>query len=273
MNQNKQLTIMEFSRLTGIKRENLRFYDRIGLLSPEKRGENNYRYYSRRQLGEAYLIASLRGLGVSIEDIKVFTCKGTQQNLLTLFTQQEARIQAEIRSLQETSLLMQIHADMVGEALFRGKNALFLEEKKEEEAIFLCPPIPTHMDDDSGMIYSYDYAEANGINLGFPPGTLIAKECLEAKETPLGYSYYFKVGNSSGGNAYKPAGLYAVIYGHCAQWNGQCLYAQVLHFIKEQGLLICGNVYEEYPIGDSATQSREKYDIKLEIPVMKIPLE
>ena len=45
MSQKKQLSILEFSRLTGIKRENLRFYDRIGLLSPEARGENGYRYY------------------------------------------------------------------------------------------------------------------------------------------------------------------------------------------------------------------------------------
>ena len=40
MNQKKQLSILEFSRLTGISRDNLRFYDRIGLLCPEQRGEN-----------------------------------------------------------------------------------------------------------------------------------------------------------------------------------------------------------------------------------------
>ena len=32
MNQKKKLSILEFSRLTGISRDNLRFYDRIGLL-------------------------------------------------------------------------------------------------------------------------------------------------------------------------------------------------------------------------------------------------
>lgn len=266
MTQNKQLTIMEFSRLTGIKRENLRYYDRIGLLSPETRGENNYRYYSRRQLSEAYMIISLRGLGVSIEDIKVFSRKSTQENMLTLFAQQEARIQVEIRNLQETSLVMQIHADMVREALTHRENTLFLEEKKEE-AIFLCPPISSDMDDDAATTFSYEYAEANGINLGFPSGTLISKTCLESKDTVLGYSYYFKVG--SGGNACKPAGLYAVVYGHCEQWNGECLYTQVLDFIKEQGLRICGDAYEEYPISDGAIQNGEQYGIKLEIPVMK----
>ena len=64
MGQKKNLSILEYSRLTGIKRDNLRFYDRIGLLKPEIRGENGYRYYTRRQLSSAYLISGLRLLGV-----------------------------------------------------------------------------------------------------------------------------------------------------------------------------------------------------------------
>ena len=70
MNQKKKLSILEFSRLTGISRDNLRFYDRIGLLCPEQRGENNYRYYARSQLNSAYLISSLRLLEVGLEDIR-----------------------------------------------------------------------------------------------------------------------------------------------------------------------------------------------------------
>ena len=66
MNQKKKLSILEFSRLTGISRDNLRFYDRIGLLCPEQRGENNYRYYARHQLNSAYLIGSLRLLEVGL---------------------------------------------------------------------------------------------------------------------------------------------------------------------------------------------------------------
>ena len=34
MGQKKNLSILEYSRLTGIKRDNLRFYDRIGFFKP-----------------------------------------------------------------------------------------------------------------------------------------------------------------------------------------------------------------------------------------------
>lgn len=77
MSEKKQLSILEFSRLTGIKRDNLRFYDRIGLLKPEIRGENGYRYYTRRQLSSAYLIGGLRLLGVGLEDIKRYSAGRT----------------------------------------------------------------------------------------------------------------------------------------------------------------------------------------------------
>lgn len=266
MNQKKQLSIMEFSRLTGIKRENLRFYDRIGLLSPDKRGGNNYRYYSRHQLSGANLIVGLRGLGVGIEDIKKYTEKHTQQDILKLFAQQDSRIEAEMQRLREVRLMMQSYSALVRDMLLHGENETFLEQREQEE-IFLCPPIPDGMDEDEGGIFSYDYAESMGINLGFPQGTLISRELLEKKETAAGEQYYFKV--SSGGNAYKPAALYAVVYGQCDQWNVRDLYTRLLGFIAAEGLSICGNAYEEYLLGDIETQNKEQFCTKLEIPVVK----
>lgn len=80
MSEKKQFTIQEFAHLTGIKRDNLRFYDRIGLLSPQSRGDNKYRYYSRMQLNSAYLIYTLRSLDVSIEEIRQYLTKNTSDS-------------------------------------------------------------------------------------------------------------------------------------------------------------------------------------------------
>ena len=102
MGQKKNLSILEYSRLTGIKRDNLRFYDRIGLLKPEIRGENGYRYYTRRQLSSAYLISGLRLLGVGLEDIRHYSAERTPEKMLGLFAEQEAKIQTENKKLQET---------------------------------------------------------------------------------------------------------------------------------------------------------------------------
>ena len=141
MNQEKQLSILEFSRLTGISRDNLRFYDRIGLLCPEQRGENNYRYYARSQLNSAYLISSLRLLEVGLEDIRRYSAGRTPERMLAFFAQQEERIQAEIARLRETSEIMKLRASLAQEALAHAEGAYLLEERPRER-IFLCPPAP-----------------------------------------------------------------------------------------------------------------------------------
>lgn len=139
MNQKKQLSILEFSRLTGISRDNLRFYDRIGLLCPEQRGENNYRYYARSQLNSAYLISSLRLLEVGLEDIRRYSTGRTPERMLAFFAQQEERIQAEIARLRETSEIMKLRASLAQEALAHAEGAYLLEDRPRER-IFLCPP-------------------------------------------------------------------------------------------------------------------------------------
>lgn len=141
MNQKKKLSILEFSRLTGISRDNLRFYDRIGLLCPEQRGENNYRYYARHQLNSAYLIGSLRLLEVGLEDIRHYSAGRTPERMLALFARQEERIQAEIARLRETSEIMKLRASLAREALAHADGEVLVEERPRER-IFLCPPPP-----------------------------------------------------------------------------------------------------------------------------------
>lgn len=263
MNNKKQLSILEFSRLTGIKRENLRFYDRIGLLSPEERGENNYRYYSRHQLNTAYLIVSLRSFGVGIEDIRKYVADQTPEKTMKLFEQQMARIQSEIKRLNEKKLIMQMYSQTTKDAVAHNWNDIFLQEK-EREPIFLCHQIPDEMDEEQGEIMSYDFAEENGIDLASPQGVLVNKERLLSNDFQKFDKCYFRVGQ--GGNAFKEAGLYAVEYQMCDSWNVESAYKRLLNFIEEQGLEICGDAFEEYPIGELDTK-KGLGCIRLEIPV------
>ncbi len=172
MNQKKQLSILEFSRLTGISRDNLRFYDRIGLLCPEQRGENNYRYYARSQLNSAYLISSLRLLEVGLEDIRRYSAGRTPERMLAFFAQQEERIQAEIARLRETSEIMKLRASLAQEALAHAEGAYLLEERPRER-IFLCPPAPDGLSGEESEIFAYEYAAGKGVHLGHPAGVLI----------------------------------------------------------------------------------------------------
>lgn len=79
METDKLLTISEFSSLTGIKIANLRYYDKINILKPAFRTENNYRFYTYFQLNLAYVIVSLRNMNISLETIKKYIQSRTPQ--------------------------------------------------------------------------------------------------------------------------------------------------------------------------------------------------
>ncbi len=267
MSEKNHMPIREFSRLTGIKPANLRFYDQIGLLSPETRGENGYRYYSRRQLNSAYLISDLRELGVGLEEINRYAADRSPEKMLALFSKQDERIQKEIERLREIRHILKLHADMAHDALRHGESALLLEER-EREALFLCPPIPAGMDEEEGSIFSYAYAGRHGIHLGYPLGAIVRQDDFTAGCTFPASRFYFKTHRRR--NAWKPAGLYAVAYARCDVPPSEEVYHRLLHYIREQNLRPCGDVYEEYPLDEMAVQDTDRFGIRLEVPVQRV---
>lgn len=266
MKDKSYMAIKEFSRLTGIKRENLRYYDQIGLLSPECRGENGYRYYNQRQLTTAYLIVSLRELGIGIEEVKNYVDRRTPENMFSLFKAQKKHILKEMKRLQSTLEIMQLYVNMAEDALKYNENSINIEYKKKEP-IFLGPILSTDDLDvlDDSVISFYDFAAENGFDLGYPLGTVIYKENIESEEPLLVLQHYFKV--KSDQNSYKPEGKYAVIYGRCAYGESDALYEKLLAFIKNNNLRICSHAYEEYPLNELSTKDDQQYCVKIEIMV------
>lgn len=264
MNQKSTMPIREFARLTGIRPANLRFYDQIGLLSPELRGENGYRYYSRRQLSTAYLISVLRDLGVGLEEIKRYAGERSPQQMLALFGEQDKRIQAEMNRLRAMRELMRLRADMEAEALRHEDGTLLLAEK-EREPIFLGPPLERGTPEDDGLLQTYEAAAGQGVNLSFPLGAVMARQAMETADLSDVARYYFKV--RRGHNAYKPAGTYAVAYGRCAMGQSDDYYERLLRFIRDRGLGIAGDAYEEYLLDELSVQDETRYMVHLEVPV------
>ncbi|MGL5753962.1 MAG: MerR family DNA-binding transcriptional regulator [Paraclostridium sp.] len=65
-----RLSIGEVSKIFGISRETLRYYDKIGILSPEVNPDNGYRYYLFKHLEKLSLILGIKLLGISLSDIR-----------------------------------------------------------------------------------------------------------------------------------------------------------------------------------------------------------
>lgn len=64
------MKISELETLSGLTRDTIRYYERIGLLSPPVRKSNSYRVYTQKHLRELAFIKKGREIGFSLEEIK-----------------------------------------------------------------------------------------------------------------------------------------------------------------------------------------------------------
>lgn len=64
------MNIQELEKRTGITKQNIRFYEKKGLLHPRRNDLNNYREYTEEEVRTLKTIRVLRKLDVSIEDIR-----------------------------------------------------------------------------------------------------------------------------------------------------------------------------------------------------------
>lgn len=68
--EEKQLFIGELARQIGINPKTVRYYEDINLLPKSKRGENNYRIYSKDTLNRLIFIKKAQSLGFTLREIK-----------------------------------------------------------------------------------------------------------------------------------------------------------------------------------------------------------
>ncbi len=101
------MKINEIEAKTGMDRANIRFYEREGLIAP-KRLENGYRDYSEEDLRILQSIKLLRGLHISLDEIKALQTH--DKELSDILSQQVRRLEQEKEDAsyaQEVCLAMQ----------------------------------------------------------------------------------------------------------------------------------------------------------------------
>ena len=69
--KDKYYSIGRVSEICNIPIKTLRYYDKINVMVPSIRQENNnYRYYSHDQMVRLFIIKRLRYLGFSLEEVR-----------------------------------------------------------------------------------------------------------------------------------------------------------------------------------------------------------
>jgi len=92
----------DFAKLAQISPHTLRYYDKIGIFSPEHvHAESGYRLYSVRQLTQLNRVLALRDLGFSIDEIRnTITHPNNDTDWLDLLAEKENQLQQHIATEQ-----------------------------------------------------------------------------------------------------------------------------------------------------------------------------
>ncbi|GKX67931.1 MerR family transcriptional regulator [Inconstantimicrobium mannanitabidum] len=97
------MRIKEVEEHIGITSKNIRFYEKEGLLLPNRNTENGYREYSEVDLEKLKKIKLLRKLGISIEDIRLLQVE--QIEFSDVLNKQIDNFKSVINSLNEAANL------------------------------------------------------------------------------------------------------------------------------------------------------------------------
>lgn len=95
----------EVSKITGVSKDTLYFYDKVGLLKPDRIDpKNHYRYYSHRNLWQLDVITACRKLNIPIEKIKeILSFKDNQKvtDLLNEYKDEALRLATYYKKVAE----------------------------------------------------------------------------------------------------------------------------------------------------------------------------
>ncbi|MNK65517.1 HTH-type transcriptional activator mta [compost metagenome] len=132
------LTVKSVAKLAGVSVRTLHHYDEIGLLRPAALSDAGYRQYSDADLERLQQILFFRELDFSLQEIKQILERpdfDRREALLThrrLLTEKQTRLQAILRSVDQTLEAMGRGETMEKDVMFEVFNDPKLKEYQEE---------------------------------------------------------------------------------------------------------------------------------------------
>ncbi|MDS0526306.1 MerR family transcriptional regulator [Clostridium sp. SHJSY1] len=272
INLKKYLSIGDFSKLSGISRKNLIYYDDIGLLKPALVKENGYRYYSYSQLDLVSIILFLKDLDVPLKDIKSYIENISHYNLIQLISHQRDKIFEELNRLNQMNYIIEQRTKNIAMMSNVNYNDVFLENC-EEEALFLSPDFTfstsdIDLEEDFGNFLDYCYSKK--ILYGYPVG-VCGKYSDVLSGKPHLYNYFYKLSPNmkSIERTFKPSGLYVTTYDNSYLAEDFKVFQRIDDYIQKNNISVYGAVYIENISDEMITKSPNKYLSKISVQVTK----
>ncbi|MDR3053444.1 MAG: MerR family transcriptional regulator [Coriobacteriales bacterium] len=260
-------TISEVARYARISRDTLLFYDKIGLLSPSTRGENNYRYYSQEQLAHINVIKTLQELGMPLKTITGLRKRRTPELVVEVLNKQTREIDKKIKALKSARTLLTTLVNTVGNALTADESVIKLVWREEIRVAF-----GSENDYSDGRtfqdalldFYRYNFELNPELEMNYSVWGEFSGERIKAGDWRWPNRYFF---NNPQGRDRTPAGWYVMGYARGGYGATDDVYQRLLAFAETNELTITGPAYETYPLNEISIIDPNNYLIQVFIRV------
>jgi len=263
-------SVKDFAKFSRTSKDTLLYYDRIGLLSPMLRGENNYRYYSHGQLAIVNMIRTFQELGMSLSEIKDMKDNRTPEEIYDLYERQIERINSKIDDWVGARKLLLTLRSSIRHVLNINEEAVTVQFLPAEAIILgdINDYSRGKNDYDALLRFYYSMNEKHPeLNFNYPVWGFFSSERIKRGDWVWPDRFYFY---NPEGHDKRPAALYAI--GYTRGGYGQCdeLYRRIIDYIEKNDFEICGDAYEEYPLNEICVADSKNYLIRVMIAVREI---
>ncbi|WP_460299157.1 MerR family transcriptional regulator [Clostridium botulinum] len=262
----RTFTTGEFAKRFGVKKDTLFYYDKIGLFKPAGISDNGYRYYTIPQSDIFWVIQSLRDLNFPLKSLDNYLKAPSPQDLIELSKNQLNKVDQEIEKLIQIRSILNRIVLQSEEALNAPLDKVILMDLEEEPILYSDKN--TLKGDTTNEEWSSYYEEFfKKTELRGPAfiGSVIDKNDLLSGKFGRIDRLFVRMDKPEA--TMKLAGLYAVTYYKGSYEAIVDFYEVFMRKIKEQGLIICGDAYEEYLLNVLATQNSMDFVTKISVAV------
>ena len=266
-------TISEISRLYGIGVDSLRYYERIGALSP-RRGENNYRLYSLKDIYRLNIIRDLLTLGFSVKQIGEYLGRQNVESTLSMLEEEKEKIRQQRERLKQMERAIGERMEHLEKftTVEAGRFAcvscpercclqLNAEIRRDEEMDYAVKRLQKRHEDkirslgerEIGASVSVQDVE-NGIDNLFHSVFIILEEGPGKKENPDGLLIL-------------PAGEYLTVYYRGGYQQSPERIRELLAEAGRRRLAVEGDVLEWYPVDNRYTVDAGEFVTRLQVKV------
>lgn len=267
----KYFTTGEFAKLCHVKKQTLFHYDEIGLLSPEIKKENGYRYYSYNQFELFQVINLFKEVGVPLKEIKSLLKGKTPGRIVPLLKEKSAEIEEKIKKLMHLQKIIQTKVALTEQALETDFSSVSFQYLNEETFMIsrntLHLPERKYIAAISELIHD---VESHGLDEGYPVGGIFAREQILTKDFYNYTHFYIKVkeGIDNLNVHVRPKGLYAV--GYQKGEEVEEAYSRMIQFIEKNGMQVGEYAYEEFMLDEVMVDGFENQITKILIQVKEL---